>query len=57
MGGGVFPVENKGKWGRGEVGVGGGRAKEPASQCASFVKLPFSQLPLSFSLKNEPLLP
>ena len=39
-GGGGFPVKNKGKavggWG-GDCGWGGGPAKEPASQCASFV--------------------
>ena len=47
-GGGGFPVKNKGKGG-GLMGVGWGPAKEPASQCASFVELPFSDLPFSFS--------
>ena len=38
--GGSFPVENKRKRGRGERGCGGGggQAKEPASQCTSFVE-------------------
>ena len=50
-GGGVFPVEKKGKRGRGwgvwggGVGTGKGTGK---SMCMRLSKLPFSSLPFSF---------
>ena len=53
--GGGVPVKNKGKGqGRRVRGVGWGPAKEPASQCASFVETTLSNLPFSFSPKCDP---